>query len=76
MKGELDGPARVGVAGDFPALVSGEPSLEIVRVTHIIRTVDAVEDIDVEAHPRHSCCSSFDGLRTNGVVHPIRNRSW
>ncbi len=52
MKDELDGSARVGVARDLSALVSGEPSFEIVGVTHIVGAVGAAEDIDVEAHRR------------------------
>jgi len=66
MKDELDGSPRVRIARDFTALVSGEPSFEIVRVTYIVGAVAAAEDIDVEAHATHSCGSSFDRLRTSG----------
>jgi hypothetical protein len=36
MKDELDRAARAGVTPDLSALMSGESSLEIVRVPHIV----------------------------------------
>lgn len=50
-------------------LVFADALFEIVGVSGVIRTIGTAQDVDPEAHGfMLRCFSSFDRLRTNGVV--------